>query len=368
MGDINTPWGPIFGGDELGRTVKPADVFRSVGQAAGDAWNALIQLLSADETALLALWRFAAALQAEISYLGTAGVQPSVSSLATAIGTAWNALLALRNALNRTAWWVWTYEVLPVRFTLNAKIDQLAAWTVRQLGQLRSELVAQILAVRLFAALLFHNEQQARIKDVLAARKYALDLTTQLHQRIEHEAASGYAAGKGNRAGPLAAIVADLHVRGLISAAVNTLLVRAISILVSTGDPALEAVVTRVIGAVIKKSGLGSDLGNYLYGLIIPGQGGPDPKDLPSVVSDVSHRLGAIEDWITGFMLDGGPEVRQAGREWKTLTSLTVDAALLAFVGQAVVAPEAWAREVADTVGVLANDTIGGIVDLLHKM
>jgi hypothetical protein len=368
MGDINTPWGPIFDPNELGRTVKPGDVFGAVGQAAGDAWNALVQLLSADETALLALWRFCAALQAEVSYLGTGAVQPSVSSLATAIGTAYNALLALRDAVNRTAWWVWTYEVLPVRFQLNAKIDQLAAWTIRQLQQLRSELTAQILAVRLFAALLFHTEQQARIKDVLAARKYALDLTTALHQRIEHEAASGYAAGKGNRTSPLAAIVADLHVRGLINAAVNTLLVRAIGILVSTGDPALEAVVARVIAAVIKKSGLGSDLGNYLYGLIIPGQGGPDPKDLPSVVSDVSHRLGAIEDWITGFMLDGGPEVKDAGRQWKRITSLTVDAALAAFFAQAVVAPEAWAREVADTVGVVANDALDGIVDLLHTV
>jgi hypothetical protein len=364
---MSQPTVPLDPGTSDSHQFDQGGVFNAVGQALADAWQALSFLGPPQSTALLALWRSIAALQSEVSYVGTGGLQPAVSALTTAVGAIYGALLSLRDAVNRTAWWVWTYEVVPVRFQLNAKINQAVAWLLARIEALRRDLTAQIIAVRLFAALLFNTERQDRIKDVLAARKYALDLVNALHQTIENEAASGYRAGKGDRSGPLSAIVADLHLRGLINAAVNTLLVRAIGILVSTGDPVIEAAVTRVLGVVIKRSGLGSDLAGYLYGLIVPGRGGPDPKNLPSVLADVGHRLGAIEDWITGFMVDGGPEVKDAGRQWKAITSLAVDAGLLAFMAQAVVAPAQWAREVNDTVGTVANAAVGGIVDLLHK-
>ena len=343
------------------------NVFSSLRQVGLDAWTAILLIFSDPASVQIALWKFVAALQAETAYICTAALQPAISALTTALGVTGIALQQLYNAISRVPQWMWHNMIAPAIAQLNARIDFAIALAVLLVTQLRQELNKDIFWLKVWVVVLWDTETKARIKDVAAARQYALDLTKALHQTIENEAASGYRRGKGDRGGPLAAIIADLHLRGLISAAVNKVLVDAVKVLVATESPALAAVVTRVLAAVIKRTGIASDLGNYLYGLIIPGQGGPDPKDLPSVLSDVSHRLGAIEDWITGFMLDGGPEVKEAGREWKAISSLAVDAGLLAFFGQAVVAPEAWAREVADTVGVVANDGIAAIVKLVHQ-
>lgn len=343
------------------------DVFRSLKQAAVDAWLVILSIFYDPASAQAAMWRFVAALQAEMAYICTAALQPAISGLTTALGVTLLVLQQMHNAISRVPQWMWANMIAPAVAALYVRIAQVQALAALWVAQLRKELNNDVLWLKVYIVLLVDNETKARIKDVAAARAYALDLTKALHQTIENEAASGYRRGKGDRSGPLAAIIADLHLRGLISAAVNKVLVDAVKVLASVENPALEAVVTRVLAAVIKRTGIASDLGNYLYGLIIPGQGGPDPKDLPSVLSDVSHRLGAIEDWITGFMLAGGPEVEEAGREWKAISSLAIDAALLAFFGQAVVAPDAWAREVADTVGVVANDSIGAIVNLVHK-
>lgn len=343
------------------------DVFRSLKQAAVDAWLVMLSILTDPVSAQSAMWRFVAALQAEVAYICTAALQPAISGLTTALGVTGIALNQLHDAISRVPQWMWFYMIAPPLTALGVRISQVEALARLLVAQLRKELNDDVLWLKVYIVLLVDNETKARIKDVAAARKYALDLTNALHQTIEKEAAAGYRRGKGDRSGPLSAIIADLHLRGLISDAVNKVLVDAVKVLVTVESPGLEAVVTRVLAAVIKRTGIASDLGNYLYGLIIPGQGGPDPKDLPSVLSDVSHRLGAIEDWITGFMLSGGPEVEEAGKQWKAISSLAVDGALLAFFGQAVVAPDAWAREVADTVGVVANDSFGAIVNLVHK-
>lgn len=332
------------------------------------AWGAITAIRQDPQAAMTALAQYVDAVQVALDDTVVSGLRPTTLSLAELAGAVFTVVRSLRDAVNRTAGWVWLYMIVPVWHGLDIKINTLNAQTAVKIADTRAFAYTLYLDAVRVATTLTRDERDARIADVNLARAQAQALTQALHQAIEHEAAAGYAAGKGDRGGPLSALVADLHARGLINAVVNTLLVRAIAVLVTTGDPALEAAVTRVISAVIKKSGLGSDLGNYLYGLIIPGQGGPDPKDLPSVVNDISHRLGAIEDWITGFMLDGGPEVKDAGRQWKTITSLTVDAALLAFFAQAVVAPEAWAREVSDTVGTVANDAASGIVALLHQV
>lgn len=332
------------------------------------AWGAITAIRQDPQAALQALAQYVDAVQVALDDTVTSGLRPTTLSLAKLASTMFTLARSLRDAVNRTAGWVWLYMIVPVWHGLDIKINTLNAQTAVKIADARAFAFTLYLDGVRVATTLTRDERNARIADVNLARAQAQTLIKALHQAIENEAASGYRAGKGDRYNPLSELVAELHLRGLIDGLVNTLLVRAIGVLVATGDPALEAVVTRVIGVVIKKSGLGSDLGNYLYGLIIPGQGGPDPKDLPSVVSDISHRLGAIEDWITGFMLDGGPEVKDAGRQWKKITSVTVDAALLGFFGQAVVAPEAWAREVSDTLGTVANDAAAGIVDLLHKV
>jgi hypothetical protein len=317
---------------------------------------------------LTALYRFTDSVRVTLSHVVTEGLGPVVFQLENGLAATFEMGRALRDAINRTSGWIWSHQILPVWHGLDIKINTLNAQTAQKIADTRQFAYTLYLDAVRVATTLNIAERNARIADVNLARAQAQALTKALHQAIENEAAAGYRSGRGDRSSPLKALANDLHVRGLIDAVVTKLLIEAADVLVNTADPALAAVVDRVIGEVIKKSGIGKDLGDYLYGLIVPGSGGPDPKDLPGVMADVSHRLSAAEDWISSFMLAGGPEVEDAGRQWKTASSIAVDVALVAFVVQAVTAPEAWAREVADTVGVVGNDALIGIVNLIEHV
>lgn len=323
--------------------------------------------LSLPET-LTSLYRFTDSVRVALSTVVYEGLLPTVVQLADLAAATFEMGRALRDAINRTSGWIWSHQVVPVWHGLDIKINTLNAQTAQKVADARQFAYTLYLDAVRVATTLTRDERNARVADVNQARAQAQALAKALHQAIENEAASGYRSGRGDRSSPLKALAQDLHVRGLIDAVVTDLLIKAADVLVNTADPALTAVVDKVIAEVIKKSGIGKDMGDYLYGLIVPGAGGPDPKDLPGVAADISTRLSSIEDWISAFMLAGGPEVKDAGRQWKTASSLAVDAAFLAFVGQAVAAPDAWAREVADTVGVVANGALSGIVDLIEHL
>lgn len=323
--------------------------------------------LSLPET-LTSLYRYTDSVRVALSTVVNEGLEPLAERVADLAGSTWQMGRTLRDAINRTSGWIWSHMIVPVWHGLDIKINTLNAQTAAKIADVRQFAITLYRDAVRVATTLNDAERNARIADVNQARAQAQALTKALHQAIENEAATGYRAGRGDRSAPLKALAQDLHVRGLIDAVVTKLLVEAADVLVNTADPALAAVVDRVIGEVIKKSGVGKDLGDYLYGLIVPGAGGPDPKDLPGVAADVSSRLSKIEDWISAFMLDGGPEVEDAGRQWKTAGSIAVDVALVAFVAQAIAAPDAWAREVADSVGVVANGALSGIVDLIEHV
>lgn len=317
---------------------------------------------------LTALYQYTDAVRVGLAKVVYDGLGPAVVQLADGLAATFEMGRALRDAINRASGWIWANMIVPVWHGLDIKINTLNAQTARKLADLRQFAVTLYIDAVRVATTLTRDETNARVADVNLARAQAQALTKALHQAVENEAATGYRSGRGDRSAPLKALAQDLNVRGLIDTVVTDLLIKAADVLVDTADPALSAVVERVIGQVIKKSGIGEDLGDYLYGLIVPGAGGPDPKDLPGVAADVSSRLSKIEDWISAFMLAGGPEVKNAGRQWKTASSIAVDVALLAFVTQAVTDPEAWAREVADTVGVVANGALSGIVDLIEHV
>lgn len=317
---------------------------------------------------LTALYQYTDAVRVGLANVVYDGLGPAVVELTDGLAATFEMGRALRDAINRASGWIWSHMIVPVWHGLDIKINTLNAQTAQKIADVRSFAFTLYLDAVRVATTLNRDERDARIADVNLARSQAQALTKALHQAIENEAATGYRSGRGDRSSPLKALAQDLHVRGLIDTVVTDLLIQAADVLVNTADPVLSKVVDQVIGVVIKKSGIGKDLGDYLYGLIVPGAGGPDPKDLPGVTADVSSRLSKIEDWISAFMLAGGPEVEDAGRQWKTAGSIAVDVALLAFVAQAVTEPEAWAREVADTVGVVANGALSGIVDLIEHV
>lgn len=345
--------------------MESVDVFGTIEQWAKDAWSAGQNVARDIESAVDDLWSFASSVLSGLATLAEHALEP----LAHIVYDEADALLTIirdtRDAVDRVAWWVDTYLLEPVRATLQLEINTLRAAMLLDFQNLT------------YLVELLHAQETAYInmrmlyesQDRVAGDAFGLANTqaavTALHQTIEKEAVAGYAAGQGIRSNMIQQLASDLNVRGLLDTASTDILIKAVDVLVDIDDPELAAVANKIVSEIIKKSGIGDDLGDLIDRLIQPGPGGAKPKDLTGVIADITYRIGQLEGWISNFMLKGGPEVEDAGSQWKTLNSLIVDAGLLAFFAQAVADPAAWATEVADTVGVVANGALGSIVDLI---
>lgn len=341
------------------------DIFSSIARWAGSAWDGLSSLTGDVGSATQALWSYASSVYQGLAWWAKVVISPGYYLINAELNAAVDFIRDVRDALDRVAWWVDNYMISPVEQKLIIRIIVLQAWTMVQFELLTKLVYVLHIVEERHTDVMVGQEREARIKDIASARAYSRALTTQLHQGIEAEAAAGYKAGQGIRTSLLTELAQDLHVRGLLDTAATEVLIKAVDALVAIDNPVIAAAANRVISTLIKKSGIGADIGDLIDRLINPGAGGNVPKDLHGVIADLTHRIAQLEDWVSKFMLNGGPEVEDAGRQWKTLNSLVVDAALLAFFGQAVAAPEAWATEVSDTVGVLANETVGRIIGLI---
>jgi hypothetical protein len=344
------------------------DVFGSIGRWASSAWNGLTSLTGDVSSFAQAIWSFVSSVYGGLSWVVKVIISPGYYIVYGEFQAFFRVMQALRDAVDRVAWWVWTYMITPVRADLLLRIWLLTQSTMIRFQALTNLVLILHLVEERHTDTMVAAERQQRIADIASARAYSRALTTQLHQAIEAEAVAGYKAGLGVRTTLLQQLAQDLNVRGILDTVSTSLLIKAIDALVTVEDPVLAAAANRIIGVIIKKSGIGADLGDLIDRLINPGAGGHTPKDLTGVIADITHRLGVIEDWISRFELDGGPELHDAGRQMKTMNSLVVDAALLAFFGQAVAAPEQWAREVSDTLGAVANDTFSGIMRLINRV
>lgn len=344
------------------------DVFGSIISWANSAWDGFQSVAGSAYESWNRVWHLTVSIITGLGWVVMQLVSPGTIGVYQDLQAVELGLRSLRDAVNRTAWWIWTYMILPVRADLQIQIFVVRAQLLIRIQNLTNLVWILYQVERAYTIALVGQERQQRIADIASARAYSRALTAQLHQAIEAEAVSGYKQGQGIRTTLLQQLAQDLNVRGILDSVSTNLLTKAIDVLVTVEDPVLAAAANRIIGLIIKKSGIGADLGDLIDRLINPGAGGVVPKNLPGVIADITHRLSQIEDWISKFELDGGPELHDAGRQMKTLNSLVVDAALLAFFTQAVVAPEAWAREVNDTAGTVVNDTVSGIMRLINRV
>ena len=184
---------------------------------------------------------------------------------------------------------------------------------------------------------------------------------------VQTEAATGYADGSTQRVSVITKITDELAtrnpvIRGLVSDLVTVLLD-----LIGTENPLARIAIGLLLKEVIGKLGVDRVAGDLLGTLLGPLIADPRPRNLHDVTRDLARRVSALEGQWARYMEDGGPELDQAGREWKRYTSLATDAALLGFAALAVADPDRWASSVADTLGVAVNDTALGIAHLIRK-
>jgi hypothetical protein len=229
---------------------------------------------------------------------------------------------------------------------------QTSAWG-RYLVRLIYITTAQVLALALHAVA---AERRARQHAVGRAEAHAKAEVRAVHGVIEREAASGYRVDRDARA--------SVIVRLLDFAAARNPELRALTRDIATGlldvlaidNPILRITLSFLVVKVIDRLGIDKAVGALISDLLTPILGQPEPRNVHDVIMDLSSRLDAMETQWAQFMVDGGSQVEQAGTEWRNITSIAAQAAVVAFTVQAVIDPDGWAAEIADTVGAAAND------------
>jgi hypothetical protein len=185
---------------------------------------------------------------------------------------------------------------------------------------------------------------------------------------VDREASDGYNSQTKAREGVIAKLADDLALRNpVMKAAVKdliTLMIDAIEI----DNPVIRFALAKVLQEVIGKLGIDKVAGQLMQTLINDLTGHGKPSTLEEVSADTARRIGALEDQWADFMVKGGPEIQQAGEQWKAYGSLAIDAAVGYFFYLAATNPAAWARDVNDTAGTVVNVTAEAVVDIIRKV
>lgn len=334
---------------------------------AGSAWAALFGAGTNPVDALTKLWHYVTSVHDVLAWLAGIPILRFIRAVLLDLLTLGQALTAIRDALRRLPNWIWAHEVNPVKVALTNRIIALTAWAVLQFyftHQLIEQRYQQALA---YARALVAAERAQRIRadQAEAAARVLGDKVTLA--TVQQEAASAYNAGLHERLGLIGSIVDDIAGHTPLVKDAVIILLRGLVDLENIDDPLLRFLLNKAITEVVNNAAIDRAAGELAQGLLGPLIGQPKPRDLHGVIADVVARLAALEtDWAK-FMKSGGPEVEQAGEEWKEITGVLVDVGFLGFVALAVTDPVAWAAGVSDSIGVVADGALTGIVDLINR-
>lgn len=254
----------------------------------------------------------------------------------------------------------------------------LKGWAVRQFHIVKCMIRAQgrylirliYVTTRTVLALAFdavRRERKQRISSIARAEAKARREIKALHHTIEREAASGYRVELDARASLITklleyAVVRDPALKFVVGESVRLLLD-----LLAVDDPPARLLLGFLMRKVVNHLGIDKAVGHLIDDLLAPLIGEPKPHGLHGVILDLSQRMLAVEAQWTQFFTDGGAQVEQAGRDWRNITGPIGSVAIVAFTAQAVTHPEAWAREINDTIGVAANDLADAAIRLFRR-
>jgi len=335
---------------------------------ARDTWTSITGAITDPAAVFTKVWKWLASLHGLIGWLfGVPLLSWLTSALANAAehSAAWE---ALDHLLARIPAWIKAHLIMPWVRLLQAHINRLYHWTKVQLYDLRILMMFLYLAARLYARQLVAAEHKRMMYTVAEEHHKMLAGLKATLAEVQKEAASGYNAGTPDRKSTITRLLDDLAVT---SPAVKGLVSDLIGLVIDVDtidNPLARFIIQKLLAQVINRLGVERVIGDLLQRLIGPLAGQPKATGLYEVTRDVARRLAALEAQQADFMVNGGPEVEQAGRQWKDLASIATDAGLLAFLALAVADPEAWATGITDTAGPVANGAMTGLAGLLGRI
>ncbi len=339
-------------------------VWDTVRHWASTAWHDFTGAVSDPVTAFQSLWKFVSTVNTTQQWLMRFPLWRQLVTMADVVQQLVNAVRMIGDALDRIGAFVRQEITEPLRRQLLAVIRADRARERRDVWVLQSLIwrVQQWLVAYVIRGLAV--ERSNRRSAVAAARRYAAAVAAAALAAVQREATTAYATGLKGRLSVVERIIEDLAGRNPLVKDVESKAITAIIDLASIEDPALKLLIGFLVNRIVASAGTDTVAGDLLKRLVGPLVEDTRPKTLYGVIKDVSARLGALEQQQQQFMADGGPEVENAGRQWNAITSLAADAAILAFTGQAVIDPAAWAAEITTVAGGPANDILTGIVNL----
>ena len=342
-------------------------IIKTVFGWASGAWSAIFGAGASPLDALTKLWHYITSVHDVLAWLAATPILRFYRAALLNFTVLGVAVTAVRDVLDRLAAWIWIHEVLPVKVSLTNQIIALRAWTVQQFRLTRQLIEQRYQQALAYTRLLVGIEATLRLKgdELEAAARIKGDKT--VLATVQQQAASAYNAGLHDRLGIIGQVLDDLAghtplVKDLVTAAL-----RWIVDIENVDDPLVRWALNKAITEIVNDAAIDRAAGQLAQQLLGPIIGQPKARGLHDVIADIAARLAAMEHEWQQFMMHGGSEVEQAGDEWKTITGVLVDLGLVAFTGQAALDPVGWAREVSDTIGVVGNDALAGIVGLIGR-
>lgn len=337
----------------------------SIGNVANAAWRAIIGVGGVVGNALTSEWRFAAAMLKGALFQLTHPINTVEQNVAIFAGLVTGNMTAVLNAINRLEGWQQARITKPIM-----------SWARRQVARLWAALDADR---RMLFKLIFHvngvtrawvlrlirRERVARRRGDDREHAYALARAKWAIQTVDREAAGGYRTGYDAQVSVATRVLQDIITRNPALRDVVGKVITGVLDLAAVEDPLARLIAGFILRHVVASLGVDKALGNLAQSLLGPLLDQPHPKTLHDVIMAMSGRIGTLEqEWAT-FMGDGGPQVEQAGRGWRDLTSLPLDAALLAFAVAATTEPAMTARELSAVIHPIGTGTIVTMSNML---
>lgn len=342
-------------------------IFKTLLGWATGAWSAIAGIPGDLAKVYQQVWHYITSVHNLVSWLWSTPLLTYARTALTYMTGLWVAIRAIHDVLARLGGWIWITQVRPVRDQLRHRIAVLYAWAVREFQFVIALIWALIRAERAQRIRADIAERNARIKAIRAEAAARIKGDQTVLATVQRQAANGYNSSLHARLGLLGKVLDEIAHRNPAVRTIVSDLIKAAFDLETVDDPVLRWVLAKLITEVIDKLGVDRLIGEFASSLLGPLLGDPRARGLQDVTRDIGQRLDLLEQQWATFMHDGGPEVEQAGEQWKAITDPLIDVALLSILGVGIADPAAFATGVADTIGVTGNAALIGIIDLLRK-
>lgn len=337
----------------------------SVVNWAKSAWGGISGAVGSAGGALGGIWRYITSLATALQYMMSHPITGIVNALAMFAGLVTGNLHDAGLSARRAIGWYDQNRLNPTKQWVTRQFNVVYALLASDLKMLIRTILDYYGRAKAYALVLVKEEQKDRIAGDQRSEAYTRQQVKLALALIQKEAASGYALTLQQRMSLITRLADVIVTRNPLVKDAMSIIIRGLLDILAIDNPLARLALGFAITQVVDRLGLDKVAGTLLRDLMAPILHDSAPSNLHDVIEQIGLRLNAQEAQWAQFMADGGPEILQAGEQWRDITGLATDAALLAFLGLAVADPRAWARDVAAVAGPVVGGAVAGVTAVL---